>query len=299
MDAIHQKKNLFLKDNRKIGYSIVGDPDGEPVLYHHGWPGTCFEILPFAKQAEKFGVKIIGIDRPGCGHSDYQKNRTVHNWIDDLDEILRELAVQEFSLIGFSTGGIYAIETALHRTSRVKKIALISAVPYFKINFDRKQINTTLRLLYLAGKCGKFCKPFLRLSSDIGLLSYQKDKEKAYTKSIAQKPTLDKEILSKPEMLSLFIDDFIPDLLHSSRKGLAHDLYLLVQSFVHPQPVTKANKITQQVFLWHGLVDDVVPPFVSNEQHRILTNSEITMKKGEGHSMIYRNIGEILEKMTK
>ena len=37
-------QTITLADNRKLGYSIYGDPGGFPMLFFHGWPGTRLDI---------------------------------------------------------------------------------------------------------------------------------------------------------------------------------------------------------------------------------------------------------------
>src|SRR4051794_16301278 len=59
-------------------YAQYGDPDGKPVFYFHGTPGSRLEHHPDDAIARGRGARIITADRPGFGHSDFQL--TAHSW---------------------------------------------------------------------------------------------------------------------------------------------------------------------------------------------------------------------------
>src|SRR5690349_17272006 len=56
---------------RKIGYLDRGPLTGHPVVYLHGMPGCRYEqrLIPDAV-LERFGVRLISVDRPGWGETD-------------------------------------------------------------------------------------------------------------------------------------------------------------------------------------------------------------------------------------
>jgi pimeloyl-ACP methyl ester carboxylesterase len=68
---------------RKVAYAQTGQPDGAPVVYCHGFPGSRLDLhQPFSQAAlNGSGVRVIGIDR--------------------------------FGIIAYSAGGPYAIACAL------------------------------------------------------------------------------------------------------------------------------------------------------------------------------------------
>lgn len=62
---------LLLGDGRRLGYAWYGQPDGEPVFYFHGHPGSRQEAR-FARQAAAgAGLRVIALDRPEYGLSDF------------------------------------------------------------------------------------------------------------------------------------------------------------------------------------------------------------------------------------
>jgi pimeloyl-ACP methyl ester carboxylesterase len=77
---------LELADGRALGYAEYGDPKGEPLFHFHGHPGSRLEAQLAHADAEREGVRIIAIDRPGYGLSDYKPGRRLLDWPDDVVE---------------------------------------------------------------------------------------------------------------------------------------------------------------------------------------------------------------------
>ena len=69
LDRIDEIETMYfnLKDERKISYLDVGDPQGIPILYFHGSPGSRLEAIFAEDAAIKHGYKIYALDRPGMG----------------------------------------------------------------------------------------------------------------------------------------------------------------------------------------------------------------------------------------
>jgi len=132
---------IQLQDGRDFGYSQIGDPKGKPIIFFHGWPGTRLDISCFHEEALKFGVKIISIDRPGCGLSSYQKKRKMSDLILDVIELLDHLKIAEISLIGFSTGVFYALEWSTLLSVRIRKQGPSNIVKISKIHFEIYSFN--------------------------------------------------------------------------------------------------------------------------------------------------------------
>ncbi len=65
---------LPLGDGRRLGYAYYGRPDGEPVFYFHGHPGSRLEARFAAQAAAGTGLRVIALDRPGYGLSDFQQD---------------------------------------------------------------------------------------------------------------------------------------------------------------------------------------------------------------------------------
>ncbi len=93
-------QTLSLRDGRRLGYGEYGKPDGEPGFYFHGHPGSRLEPQFADEAAADAGVRIIALDRPGYGLSDFQPHRTILDWPRDVGEAADMLGLDRFSVLG-------------------------------------------------------------------------------------------------------------------------------------------------------------------------------------------------------
>ncbi|MFC6730555.1 alpha/beta fold hydrolase, partial [Natronoarchaeum mannanilyticum] len=69
-------------DGRTIAYREYGDPDGAPVLFHHGTPGSRILPAAFHEIAREASIQLLAPDRPGQGRSDPAPDADVLDWAD-------------------------------------------------------------------------------------------------------------------------------------------------------------------------------------------------------------------------
>jgi pimeloyl-ACP methyl ester carboxylesterase len=117
---------LVLRDGRRLAYCEWGDPDGTPVVLFHGAPGSR-RMAPQPDVTGALGARLITFDRPGYGGSDAREGRELVDTPDDVVELLAEVGVDEFAVIGVSAGGGHALATAVRLRERVTGLALLGA----------------------------------------------------------------------------------------------------------------------------------------------------------------------------
>ena len=99
------------------------------IVFIHGWPLSHkqfeyqFDVLP------TMGYRCIGIDWRGFGNSDKPMNGYTFNRLaDDIHAVVRTLQLDNFTLVGHSTGGAIAIRyMSRHNGYGVSKLVLIDA----------------------------------------------------------------------------------------------------------------------------------------------------------------------------
>src|SRR5437868_11568012 len=79
MDRINQK--FRLRDGRTLGFAEYGSAGGMPVVYFHGWPSSRLEPAAVAEVCTELQVRLIAPDRPGLGLSDFQRGRTILDFV--------------------------------------------------------------------------------------------------------------------------------------------------------------------------------------------------------------------------
>jgi non-heme chloroperoxidase len=113
--------NLFVED--------INPGGNKTIVFLHGWPLSHkqfeyqFNVLPAR------GYRCIGIDWRGFGKSDKpMSGYTFNRLADDIRTIVETLQLNDFTLVGHSTGGAIAIRyMSRHNGFGVSKLVLIDA----------------------------------------------------------------------------------------------------------------------------------------------------------------------------
>ena len=97
-------QQIKLRDGRLLGYAEFGDADGEPILCFHGAHSSRLSGKVLAPVATRLNARVIDVDRPGFGLSDFKSGRQISDWPDDVIELAE---------LGLSLGGAYAAACGL------------------------------------------------------------------------------------------------------------------------------------------------------------------------------------------
>src|SRR4051812_22843398 len=104
--AVPADQEHRLSDGRKLAWCEYGDPDGAPVLYFHGTPGSRIDPRPTSDEMRAAGVRVIAADRPGLGRSGHAAGkRTYADWARDTADLADSISVEQFGILAYSCGG--------------------------------------------------------------------------------------------------------------------------------------------------------------------------------------------------
>ncbi|SFG14560.1 Pimeloyl-ACP methyl ester carboxylesterase [Halopelagius inordinatus] len=109
-----------------IAYADYGRPDGAPVVFLHGTPGSRKLGSLFDSAADETGVRVLAPDRPGYGRSDPRPGRSVRDAGAFVGTVLDDADVQTAGLVAFSGGAPSALATAATRPNRVESVDIVS-----------------------------------------------------------------------------------------------------------------------------------------------------------------------------
>jgi proline iminopeptidase len=113
--SAYQTDTLLTEDHHQIYYEICGNPNGFPVVFLHGGPGSGCNPAQRRFFDPAF-YKIILIDQRGCGRSlplGGTINNTTAHLIADIDAIRTTLEIEKWLVFGGSWGSTLAINYAL------------------------------------------------------------------------------------------------------------------------------------------------------------------------------------------
>lgn len=244
-----------LRDGRRLAYRQVGPTDGSPVLGFGGTPHTGLDGLD-DEAAEAAGVRLVIVDRPGYGDSDFQPGRKLLDWPDDIGELVDALEIARFAVFGMSGGGPHAAACAFSLQDRVSVLGLVSSPGPV---WDRRELRFSLPV---------HRQPLLELA--------------ARDRAAAEQVLLE-------DGRSQLHDEGAGDPLPSA-EGYARDLFIL---FVSPWGFAP-EEISVPTRIWHGDRDPAVPLAVAEFFHRAIRGSVLRVFEGEGHLLTPAHTPEIL-----
>jgi non-heme chloroperoxidase len=117
------------RDDVEIFYKDWGQ--GQPIVFSHGWPLSAddwdAQLLYFLNR----GYRVIAHDRRGHGRStQVADGHDMDHYADDMAALTAHLDLKGAIHVGHSTGGGEVVHyLARHGESRVKKAAIMAAVP--------------------------------------------------------------------------------------------------------------------------------------------------------------------------
>ena len=98
---------------------------GFPILCLHGHPGSGSSMSVFTNHLSKRFLTIAP-DLRGYGQSRVNNNFDMQDHLNDLEELIDRLGIKKCLVLGWSLGGIIALELALRNPQRVTGLILIA-----------------------------------------------------------------------------------------------------------------------------------------------------------------------------
>jgi len=280
-------QQIKLRDGRSLGYAEYGDADGKPVFYFHGFPGSRIDWPLFDTDAiaARLNARIIAVDRPGMGLSDFKRARKLLDWPDDVIELADALQVDRFAVLGISGGGPYAAACAFKIPQRLTATTIVCGMGPFEAPGAK---DGTAMLL--PGKFTLMRKSLLMLMA-MGLRR-NPDRFLSQMKDAVAEP--DKLLLAQPEVVQTFIYS-MREAFRSGTRGASWDAVLYQRPWGY-----QLQDISMQIHLWHGELDTQVPVSVGQYVANAAPDCQSKFLPDEGHlSLAHNHIEEIMSVLVE
>jgi proline iminopeptidase len=129
--AAHDSGLLDVGDGHQVYWEVSGNPNGKPVVFLHGGPGSGTHPLQ-RRMFDPQAYRIVLFDQRGCGRStphvsaagaDLTHNTTWH-LVADMERLREHLGIERWQLFGGSWGATLAVAYAEAHAERVSEIVL-------------------------------------------------------------------------------------------------------------------------------------------------------------------------------
>ena len=124
-------------DGRTLECQVGGPPDGTPLVFHHGTPGSGVLHDAFVALASERNLRTVMYSRPGYANSTEHHGRAVADCAADVAAILDAIGADTFVTVGWSGGGPHALACSALLKDRCTAAATIAgAAPYAVDDLD-------------------------------------------------------------------------------------------------------------------------------------------------------------------
>ncbi|NJC96002.1 MAG: alpha/beta hydrolase [Anaerolineales bacterium] len=283
-----------LPNGRKLAYNEYGASNGTPLFYFHGSPGSRTEAALYAGEEllQSLDVRLIAMDRPGMGLSDFQPNRRLLGFPDDVLALADHLNIERFSTLSYSLGGPYGFACAFAIPQRLHKVGIVSGAALFTEPELVKDINEgTRNFLTLPRE-----KPFLAqlfIGMMLGVMP-----RLAPNRFVAQAgsflPQADSSLLATNPALQKGFIHTVREATRQGTRGAFHESLLSVTDYGF-----RLQEIQMPVRLWHGEDDQNIPVAMARYAAAALPKCEAKFYPNEGHlSLFKRHAEEIIKSLV-
>lgn len=262
---------------RVLGIAEFGPADGRPIFWLHGTPGARRQVPPAARAAcEELGVRLIGVERPGTGHSTRHLYRHVRDFSTDLAAVADALGVDRFGVIGLSGGGPYTLACAHDLPDRVVAAVVLGGVaPTVGDDTPGGGLADLTRLLRHPITLGRWSLGVAITTLARALRPFGHQGMVAYSWI---SPEGDKKAFKSPGMEEMFLDDLNRAAAAGGLGAATADLVLFGREWDF-----SLAEIRVPVRFWHGDADHIVPLTHAEHMVELVPDAELHVRPGESH----------------
>ncbi len=282
---------FHLADGRRLGYAEFGDPSGPVVLWFHSTLGARRQFPMLGRRAaEKLGLRVIIVERPGTGLSDSHRYAAVTDWAADMAQVADALDAERLGIVGLSGGGPFALACGAlpPLVARVAAVAVLdSTVPAVGpeatdggVTDVARRFNPVITQL----------RRLLAVLSTVLLAPLIPVAHYAYRVYASMWPEDDQRVLDDPEIEAIFVDDMV-NAFRGRCLAMVDDARLLGRDWGF-----RLADVKVPVRWWHGESDHVVPIAAVHAAMSRLQDAELTVRS-ESHLGGFAKIDEVLEYM--
>ena len=288
MDKENQK--LVLQDGRTLGFAEYGRPTGSPVFHFHGSGSSRLERPGSDNLLSQLDIHCISVDRPGHGWSDFQLERRLLDWPQDIAHLADHLGLDKFYVTGHSAGGPHTLACAHVLAERFVAGAVISSVAPMSRPNPYAGMPILNQILARSARHLPWLTHLARKATRNMILQ---DVEKAAQQLMASIPEADKEILYEPKNVENMVLS-IQEGFRQGATGVAHDDIL-----VNTDWGFELKFIEPRIDIWHGQLDVNVPIHAAHYLQAQIPHNRCYEFPDKGHFFVLNSWEEVLTKLLK
>lgn len=279
-------EQIQLPDGRHLTLSTFGAVDGLPIFYQHGFPGCRLEAALVEESAASLGLRLLALDRPGYGGSDYDPQRLLVDWPVDVAAVADVLRIERFAVLGVSGGGPCALACASQLGERVLATGIVCGLGPLAGTGLLADMEWPARFSFTSiFRYPRLAAPFFRYL--LGPLMKRWPQLALAALKVAS-PDADRQVLRDPQVRDKLLMT-IREAFRAGARGAIHDLQLYASNRGE-----EINRIKTPIRFWHGVADRTVPITHARFLSGLIEHADIREYPHEGHFSLPVNCGDVI-----
>jgi pimeloyl-ACP methyl ester carboxylesterase len=285
---------LTLPDGRRAQFWQGGAASGPAVFFFHGCPDTRLAARTGDAAAQRCGVRLVAVNRPGYGRSETCES-TQGSVADDTVAVADLLGIERFAVLGMSIGGSYALGCAARHPEWVSAAAAL-ACPGMGSDMDppwhRDDLTSAQQDLF--AQIGR--------STISDAIDAMRPDFEAFVAKLAPNDTDDAALAGRwieglhPLDVAAMSGLPVADLAAQAREALIHtDGYLRDAALTFRDWEFRPEDVRCPTWLWYGRLDPNAPPRNGRWLADRMPGATLTVREGTAHlSTLLESWDEIL-----
>jgi pimeloyl-ACP methyl ester carboxylesterase len=297
MESARSSEFFTLACGRTLCYGVYGASNSTTtIFYHHGLPGSHVEALGYDAVAQKRNARVISIDRPGLGGSTYQAGRRLLDWPHDLLELADHLKIHQFTVLGVSGGGPYAL-ACLFQLPRSRCIGGGMLASMYPLSLGMTGMMLQNRVLFnVAGWSTWLVSKALDLSmGNVARdVEHAEKLEQLFDYDFQSKPSPDRTAWENDEGgVRKILMASLREAVKNGSHGAAWEAYILSSDWGFDLKDLRGED--GNIIIWHGALDINSPAAMAEKAGDMIQGAEVRILESEGH---FSTIVKMIEAVT-
>jgi pimeloyl-ACP methyl ester carboxylesterase len=279
---------VALPNGGAVGVLTHGDPDGYPLIFCHGTPGSRYGHEFTDEAGRQHGLRVVIAERPGYGLTPFDPAFSISSWPGMVAALADVLGFERFAVVGYSGGGPYAIACAGQLDDRVSALGLMAGVgPPDTPGADVGVNKGDALMMDLAVKHPTRARLAARALAFVST----KMPKVAFRTFLKEAGPADREMLVEEGPYALV--PYMKAAFAQGPDGTVLDYRLLAEPWgIDMDAVRCATDV------WQGDSDTFVPMHHAEDLAARIPEATLHRLAGVGHASIQRHIGSIFESVA-
>jgi pimeloyl-ACP methyl ester carboxylesterase len=290
-DELPRPRSFQLPHGRRLAWYEFGDPGGIPCIYTTGTPTSGLAGGFYHQSALDAAVRWISLDKPGYGHSDYQRRRRLLDWPEDIAALTDHLRLEQFAVAGESGGGPHALALCHRLSSRITVGLLLAGVGPLDDPSACRGMHRGNRLMFQLARYAPSLLwwPLVMMRRMLREQVDSQEDRRPPTARLASMAPSDRAIYERREVRQL-LSLAGADALSQGVRAAVEEMTLLARPWGF-----ELSQIDVPIHLWHGAEDRSVPVSMARAIAAALPKSTLHIIEGAGHLVSLGCHSEIMD----